>query len=191
VPASEKRLCERTAGLREQHVPTEPRQELEKLLAVPLLVEQVGAEHELPRRLPQEWLRVVPAHALRAERDTVARGVGAQERDSVLGPVGRKHFGAAERRRERRKPEPRPELEHAQPAHLEAGDRFGERKAARPELRPVRKELVLVEGGFVDQLVGARRAQERELPAGDRERLFDQSAAYRSTGTPSGSRSCA
>jgi hypothetical protein len=117
------------------------------------------------------------------------RAALAQERDSVLGPVGRKHVGAPERRRERRKPEPGPELEYPQPGHFEAGDRFGQGEAARPELRPVRKELVLVEGGFVDQLVGARRTQKRHLPSGDRERLLDQSAAYRSTGTPSGSRS--
>ena len=191
MPASEKRLCEWTAGLGEQYVAAEPRQKLEKLLGVPMLVEQVGAEDEPPRRLAQERLRIVPTHALRTQRDPVACRVGAQERDSVVGPVGRKHVGAAERRRERRNSEPGPELEHPQAAHLEAGDRFCESDAARPELRPVRQELVLVEGGLVDQLVGARRAQERQLPSGDLERLLDQSAAYRSTGTPSGSRSWA
>ena len=115
--------------------------------------------------------------ALRAQRDPVAGGVGTQERDRVLGPVGREHLGAAERGCEGGKPEPRAELEHAQAAHVEAGHDLGKRHAARPELRPVREELVLVEGGLVDQLVGTRRAEEAELPAGDRNPLFDQSAA--------------
>jgi len=49
-----------------------------------------------------------------------------------------------------------------------------EREAARPELRPVGQELVLVERLLVDQLVGARRSQERELAARQDEPLLGQ-----------------
>jgi hypothetical protein len=37
-----------------------------------------------------------------------------------------------------------------------------EREAARPELGPVRQELILVERSLVDQLLGARRAEDVE-----------------------------
>jgi hypothetical protein len=62
-------------------------------------------------------------------------------------------------------------------AQLEPGDDLGECDPARPELRPVRQELVLFERLLVDQLVGARRSQQRELPPGDLDALLDQSAA--------------
>jgi hypothetical protein len=70
----------------------------------------------------------------------------------------------------------------------------GEREAARPDLGPVREELLLVEGCLVDQLLGTRRPQDLEAQAGcELDLVLDelQSAAKRSTGTPSGSRSCA
>jgi hypothetical protein len=38
----------------------------------------------------------------------------------------------------------------------------GEREAARPELGPVRQKLFLVERSLVDQLLGARRAEDLE-----------------------------
>ena len=69
-----------------------------------------------------------------------------------------------------------------------------EGEAARPELGPVRQELLLVERGLVDQLVRARRAEDLEaLAVPELDLLLDevQSAAKRSTGTPSGSRTCA
>jgi len=69
-----------------------------------------------------------------------------------------------------------------------------ERKAARPELGPVRQELLLVERRVVDQLVGARRTEDREAqPVSELDLVLDevQRAAKRSTGLPSGSRSCA
>ena len=40
-----------------------------------------------------------------------------------------------------------------------------EREAARPELRPVRQELLLVERRLVDQLLGARRTEDLEAQA--------------------------
>jgi len=66
--------------------------------------------------------------------------------------------------------------------------------AARPELGPVREELLLVERGLVDQLLGARRPEDLEaLAVPELDLLLDevQRGANRSTGTPSGSRTCA
>jgi len=68
------------------------------------------------------------------------------------------------------------------------------RETARPELGPVRQELLLVESRLVYQLIGARRTEDLEAQSGrELDVVFDevQSAANRSTGTPSGSRSCA
>jgi hypothetical protein len=50
----------------------------------------------------------------------------------------------------------------------------GEREAARPQLRPVRQELVALERGLVDQLLCVRRPQNRQTqPAGELDLLFD------------------
>ena len=80
------------------------------------------------------------------------------------------------------------------PAQLTRGDVARERQAARPELGPVRQELLLVERRLVDELVGARGTEDLEAqPLPEVDLLLDevQSAAKRSTPTPSGSRSCA
>ena len=77
---------------------------------------------------------------------------------------------------------------------LATGDVTCEGEAARPELGPVRQELFLVERRLVDQLVGARRTEDLETqPVPELDLLYDevQSAANKSIGTPSGSRSCA
>ena len=69
-----------------------------------------------------------------------------------------------------------------------------ERNPAWPELGPVRQELLLVECRLVDQLVRTRRTEDLEAQTvSELDLLLDevQSAAKRSTGTPSGSRSCA
>ena len=156
---------------------SEPRQELEQLRGIPFLVEEIRAEHELPRRLAEQRLRIVPANPFHAEPDAVPFRVGPQERDCVVRPVCREHARAAKSRRERRKPEPCTELEHAPAAKVERRYDLRERDAARPELRPVRQELVLVEGLFVDELVGVRRPQERDAPVGELECFLDQSVA--------------
>jgi hypothetical protein len=95
---------------------------------------------------------------------------------------------------ERRQPEAAAELENAQPRQLPCGDVAGEREAARPELGPVGQELLLVERRLVDELLRARRPEDRQGQAPrELDLLVDQvqSAANRSTGTPSGSLSCA
>ena len=119
-----------------------------------------------------------------------------EQLDRLLRPVGRENLTAAERCRERRETEPAAELEHFPAAELEARYMPGESEAAGPQLRPVREELLFVERRLVDQLLGARRPEDRKAQARpELDPLLDerlrQSAAKRSTGTPSGSLSCA
>ena len=93
-----------------------------------------------------------------------------------------------------RQPQPAAQLQDSHPLQLPRRDVTGEGEAARPELGPVRQELLLVERRFVDQLLRARWAKDLEpqaVPELDLLLYEVQSAAKRSTGTPSGSRSCA
>lgn len=188
------------ARLGEQHFAAEPRQEFRELLAVARLVEQIGAEDEIPGSGAKERLGLAPAHPRRAQEDAVALRVPPQELDRVLRPVGGEHRRAAARCRERGQGEPAAELEHPPAAELEPGDVPREREPARPQFRPVGQELVPVlgEGRLVDQLVRARGAQ--DLQAQRRPELdllldeiqnASQSGAKRSIGTPSGSPSWA
>jgi len=187
----------RPARLREQHVVTEPREKLRELVGVPRLVEEVGAEDEIPRRRAEERLRLAPADACDAQRGVVSVRVPAQELDRVLGPVGREHVGAAERRGKGRQAEPAAQLEDATTTQREPGDVTREVEPARPQLRPVGEELLLVERRLVDELFRARRPQKRQAEVRRKlDVLFDEvqdsdRAANRSTGTPSGSLSCA
>jgi hypothetical protein len=191
VEPLEERARERTPRLGEQQLPAQPRQQLQELLGVAPLVQEICTEDDIPAPLPEQRLRLVPAHTLGPQRDAVALCVRAQERDGVVRPVGGENLGAADRGRERRQAETRAELENAPAGELEPAEDGGERDAARPELRPVGQELVLVERLLVDELVRARRPQQRQLTARDLDDLLDQSDAKRSTGTPSGSASCA
>ena len=195
--AGEELLRVGPAGLREQDVAAEPGQELRELVGVPGLVQQVGAEHEIPRRGAKERLGLAPADARDTYGGAVPLGVAAQELDRVLRPVGREHLRTAQRRGERGQAEAAAELHDTPPAQLEARDVAREGEPARPQLGPVGQELLLVERRLVDQLVGARRPQDREpQPGGELDLLLDEvqdsdRAANRSTGTPSGSLSCA
>jgi hypothetical protein len=107
----------------------------------------------------------------------IAGGVRSKQRDRILGPVGREHVGAAERSREGRQAETRAELEDARAYELARRDVLGERDAARPQLGPVWEELLVREGVVVDQLLGARRTQQRQRPPRDDELVLDQSCA--------------
>src|SRR5665213_1808434 len=156
----EKALRERPARVGEEDIGAKARQQLEQLVGVALLVEEVCAEHEPPRRLADELLRVVPAHPLGAQPDPVPPGVQPQQLDGIVCPVRREHVGANQRGRERREPEPCSELDDLRAAQLEGGNGRRERDAARPELGPVGQELLVVERFFVDQLVSAGRAQQ-------------------------------
>ena len=184
----------RAAGIREQHLTAEPGEQCEQLVDVAALVEHVRGEHEIPRSALGQRIRLAPANPRDAQEDAVALCVPPQQLDRVVRPVRRKDVGPPERGGERRQPEAAAELEHAQPVQLPGGDVPGEREAARPELRPVRQKLLLVERGLVDQLVRARRTEDPQAQlASELDLLLDevQRAAKRSTGLPSGSRSWA
>jgi hypothetical protein len=60
---------------------------------------------------------------------------------------------------------------------VERFDHTGERDAARPELRPVREELIDDERLLVDQLLRTRRTEQRQPPAGELDLLLDQREA--------------
>ena len=173
----EKSCRERPSRIGDDDLATELRQELEKLRSVPRLVEQVGAENEIERSLRQELLGRVPAHALDAQGNVVPFSVRAQQLDRVVGPIGGDDVGAEERCSKRGQAEARAELDDPCALEPERLDEAGERNPARPELRPIREELFLVERRLVDQLVGARRAQERQRAACELELILDQRAA--------------
>ena len=192
--ALEELLRVRTSRLREQDLASQLRQQLRELLGIARFVEEVGAEHEIPGRRAKQRLGLAPADACDAEEDAVALGVPAQQVNRVLRPVGREDLGAGDCCGERRQSETAAELENPQPVQLPCRDVAGEREAARPQLGPVGQELLLVEGRLVDQLLGARRPEDRQAPTERKLNFrFDevQSGANRSTGTPSGSLSCA
>ena len=155
-----------TARLCKQDFSTQPGKQLGELIRVARLVQQVGAEDEIPRRGTQQRFRFAPAHAGDAEEEAVALGILPEQSDRVLRPVRREHLGTTKRRRERRQPEATAELEHPTCAQLEARDMAGKRDSARPELGPVRQELLLVERRLVDQLLCTRRPEDRQPKAG-------------------------
>ena len=115
----EERIRVRSTRLGEEHLSTEPREKSGELVGVPFLVQEVGAEDEIPRRGAKQRLRLAPANACDTERRVVSLGVAAQELDRVLCPVRREHVGTAQRRRERRQTEPAAELQHLAPCDLE------------------------------------------------------------------------
>jgi hypothetical protein len=66
VEPLEELLRVRTTRLREEHLSRQPRQERRELLGVALLVEEIRAEHDVPRRSPKQRLRLAPADARQA-----------------------------------------------------------------------------------------------------------------------------
>ena len=110
--------------------------------------------------------------------EAVARRVLAQQLDRVLGPVDRRHRGPARGRDERRHAEPAAELDHREPVDPRSAAR-GRARVRRPQLRPVRHELVPGEGLLVDQLLRLARPQQRELDLADTDLLLDELSEQR------------
>ena len=150
----------RAPRLGEKKLAAELREELGELVGVARFVEEIGAEDEVPWGAAEQGGGLSPAGARNSERSAVAFGVDAQQLDRVLRPVRRESVGPAQRRRERRKAEPAAELDHLAAREVEPRNVARKRESARPELRPVREELLLVERGLVNQRLGIRRAQE-------------------------------
>ena len=130
------------------------------MLGVACLIEEIGAEDEIPRRRPQQRLGFAPANAGHPEEDAVALGVPPQQLDRFLGPVRREHLGASHRCSERRQSQAAPELDDPQPGQLSPRHVTGQSDTAGPELRPVGQKLLLVECRLVDQLLGAGRPED-------------------------------
>lgn len=170
----EELLRVRTSRLREQNLAAKLWQQLAELLGVSRLVEEVSAEDEIPRGRAKERLRFAPTNPSHAKEDAVQLRVPPQQLYRVLCPVRCEDLGPAQSCRERRQTQAAPQLDDSQSAQLAGSHVAGESKSARPELGPVRQELLLVERRLVDQLLRARRTQDRQPQAGaELDILFD------------------
>lgn len=89
---------------------------------------------------------------------------------------------------ERREPQAAPELDDTQA--LDGGQRSRECMGRRPELCPVRQELVVLECLLVDQRLGRFGPEQLQLDSANADRLFPQngqSSASSPTVRPGGS----
>ena len=163
--------------------PEQPRQQRQQQLRVAALVEQVGARARGPTARARAAAPAPPSRAaLDLERDPVARRVVAQQLDRLRRPVGREHAPARERGGEARQPEPAAQLQRARAVQRAHRDAPRQRDAARPQLRPVGQELLVLEGVLVDQRLGVARAQDAEVAAGEHDRLLDQVELWQRVG---------
>ena len=125
----------------------------------------------------------------RVEREAVARGVPRAAARPRRGPVDRGHLGRRARpRRATGTPSPQPSSTTRRPSSV-SGSARASASPRRPELGPVRHELVVRERLLVEQRLRLGRAQQRELDLADRIALLDevQSSASSPTVTPGGS----
>jgi signal transduction histidine kinase len=164
----------------------ELRQQPQERVGVALLVEQVRTQHEVPRRAGQDRLRLVPRAAQHVERDAVPRGVLPCQLDGVGRPVRGEHPTSGEDRRHAGKRQPAAELERAGTVQRAARHVLGERDAARPQLGPVREELLVLEGLLVEQRLAVARAQDGEVAPGEHDRLLHQVVAHAREGWQTG-----
>ena len=107
-----------------------------------------GARAGRPTRTPRR-----PARA--SLRAAFARGHG----DRVGRPVRREHAAAGERGGDRGQAEAAAELEHAPAGQRPPREHARERDRARPQLRPVGQELLVLERLLVEQRVACRAAR--------------------------------
>ena len=177
-PLLEERLRERPAGIGDHDLAAELRQELEQLRrrSAPRTGGRRRARAATEPRAASgsgSSQRTRFTRSLMLLRFAFARrSATASSAQSVASTFAPRSAAASDGR-----PSPAPSSSDAPVAHVERRDDLGERDAARPQLRPVRQKLVLVERVLVDELVGVRRPQQRHAPAGELERLLDQSAA--------------
>ena len=125
---------------------------------VALLVEQVGAHHEVVGGgvgQGRRWVGPVDQHG----RHVHARlgGVGVDEGQRLPVPVGRQRLGAAERGDDRGEADAAAQLDHPAAGEVAAGELAREDPGAGPELRPVGQPLVARVVVLVDQVLRTRR----------------------------------
>ena len=149
----------------------QPRQQRQQQLAVAALVEQVGAEHEVPRAALEQRPGLAPRAGERLQLDAVAARVLASRARSRRAPS---RWPARGRRPARRPcsaaPARSPARACAPPRSARAATSPGQRDAARPQLGPVGQVLLVLEGALVEQRVAVARAQHGELAPGERRR---------------------
>jgi hypothetical protein len=172
--ALEERRLERPPRLGKDHLVAEAREQAEELLHVAPLVEEIGAEDEIPRGRVDERRGCAPCGDGRLELGAVPLGVSRRDLDGVGRPIGREHVRAPESRDDARQAEATAELEHSEPVDVEAHDLPSERDRRRPQLCPIGQELLVLERFFVEQGVGDARPKQRDPPPTDADDLLDQ-----------------
>ena len=151
----------------------EPRQQREQRRDVAALVEHVGGEHERPRRPERRGVRV-PAEDGGRDGQPVVRGIARGHRHRVGRPVGGEHAPARRGGGERGQPEPAAQLHHTPPGERAARDHARQRHRARPQLRPVRQELLLCERLLAQQRLAVARGEHEQLAPGQRDDVLDE-----------------
>ena len=160
------------------------RQEREQRLAVPALVEQVGAEREVEGAAEAAPVGVdEPRARARCGRRSPAAARPPRPPSRAPSP--------ARRVPPRRAPAPRGRSRARRRAARRAAPaaRAASASAGGPELGPVRDELVVGKRLLVEERLRLARPQQRELEPADRESLLDevaQSSASSPTVTPGG-----
>ena len=154
--------------------PEQARQQRQQQLRVAALVEQVGAEHEVPRRRSSS-----ASGAAQSARSTSSATPlrSALSRSSSIA-CGDQSVATARRRRAPRRGSAAPARSRA-PACARRAARAprrgrAERQPARPQLRPVGQELLVLEGVLVDQRLRVARAQDVEIAPAEHDRLLHQ-----------------
>ena len=175
--ALEERAERRAARVGEQHLRSEPRQQREQLVDVSPLVEEVGAEDEIPRAArrrrvrpreprgressPRSAPRSAPRRASASSDQSVASTSAPRSAATTLGSP---------------RPQPSSSTRNARRASDAATTR-AERDRARPQLGPVRQELLALERLLADQLLGVGRVKDGELEPADLDARLDSGLA--------------
>ena len=192
--ALEERSPVRAAGLREQHLAAEPRQQLGELLRVPRLVEEVGAEDELPR---------APRAGAAPARPSARARPGARSRSAPRCGAGARPRPPPSRSRGRRRRGARPRATAGRDRSRARGhaSRPGRgRRRARASATPLghssaqygrNSSSSKAASSISSSALGGRRSD--STAPGQLELVLDevQSAGEEVDRTPSGSRSCA
>ncbi len=148
------------------------REERQQRARVAFLVEDVGGEDQVEGQ-STDAARRKPVQDRGIDVQAVRCSVPPEQIDAFHGPVGRTHLRAHESGCERRQAQTAPELEHALSPEVEVGDLAREHDPGRPQVGPVREELVGLEPRLVDQAVWIDRTSHDERERTDADRLVD------------------
>ena len=144
------------AGEADQRARRELAQPREERLDVPPLVEHVRGEREVEALRPTARASRAPRRAARGRCAPRSRAAGRSRP-----PPSRSRSPRAPRAAATSDGTPSPQPSSTTRSPRDLGQRRGERGRRRPELGPVRQELVALERLLVDQRLGRRRPQQR------------------------------